>query len=469
MCFPLIRCKLNFIFNLGGVNASRINSVGNANNEEDKDESSVGPARIYCVECGTGISNEEGFLDHLFTWRAAAVQNKIKDQFLSRATLQQALDYSSEDKRIWFRENLSKLRISYFQDNITLVLSRDNVLDETLNQFSTVDSLSLHKDIKIFFIDEEARDAGGVIREWLSLVTEKLLLPEAKNFEMVQNDNDIFYTIHPEASFEMLHFAGQIFGKAVFEGIPIDCLLSKLLVMKILGLDPTLADLKYYDANLYNSLSYLNNEDVNIEDLYMTYSITDNGVNVDLIENGSNVPITKENKDEYINSIVEYYSYKRAETPMVAFLTSFLAVIPVELCSVFDIEQFESVLFGQKEIDIEDWKSNSYYKGKYSETHPTIVWFWDILKDLNNQEKRKFLQFCTGSRSLPVEGFKGLKGQKKQLCKFSIESVSLKKCKFLRAHTCFNSLELPLFESKDDLNEGIQFVLDQEEFHFGLE
>lgn len=102
------------------------------------------------------------------------------------------------------------------------MLSRDNVLDETLNQFSTVDNLDLHKDIKIFFIDEEARDAGGVIREWLSLITENLLKPEAKNFELIKSNEDYFYTIHPEATFEMMHFAGQIFGKAVFEGIPID-------------------------------------------------------------------------------------------------------------------------------------------------------------------------------------------------------------------------------------------------------
>lgn len=132
------------------------------------------------------------------------------------------MDYTPEEKHIWFREHLNKLRISYYQDTLTLVLSRENVLDETMNQFSTVDNLNLHKDIKIFFIDEEARDAGGVIREWLSLITEQLLKPEAKNFQMVQNNEDIFYTIHPEATFEMMHFAGQVLGKAVFEGIPID-------------------------------------------------------------------------------------------------------------------------------------------------------------------------------------------------------------------------------------------------------
>lgn len=441
----------------------------NQANEESKDERSMQAHRIYWVEWGVGINTEEGFLEHLFTWRANAVQNKIKDQFLSRASLQQALDYTPEEKRVWFRENLNKLRISYYQDTLTLVLSRDNVLDETLNQFSTVDNLDLHKDIKIFFIDEEARDAGGVIREWLSLITENLLKPEAKNFELIKSNEDYFYTIHPEATFEMMHFAGQIFGKAVFEGIPIDWKLSRLLVMRILSLDPSLDDFKYYDDAIHRSLVFLNNEKVKIEDLYMTYTITDNGKVVELIPNGWEIPITKENKDAYVGHIIEYYTYNRWPEATFAFISSFLTMIPHEFWSVFDIDQFQSVLFGQNDIDIDDWKENTYYKGKYSESHQTITWFWDILRGLNNQEKRKFLQFCTGSRSLPIEGFKGLKGQRKQLWKFSIESISLKKSKFLRAHTWFNSLELPTYETKDEVKNAIQFILDQEEFHFGLE
>lgn len=113
----------------------------------NNDESSYVQNRIYCVECGAGISTEEGFLEHLFTCRAAAVQKKIKEQFLAKASLQEAMGYSLGHKRIWFRENLNKLRISHYEDSITMVLSRENVLDETVNQFSTVDHLNLHKDI----------------------------------------------------------------------------------------------------------------------------------------------------------------------------------------------------------------------------------------------------------------------------------------------------------------------------------
>lgn len=306
--------------------------------------------------------------------------------------------------------------MSILEDSITLVLSRQNILEETLNQFATVDSLNLHKDIKIFFIDEEARDVGGVIREWLSIMNEEILKPENKTFEMITNGEDTFYTIHPESTFEMCHLAGQIFGKAIFEGAQIDGVISRLLMLKILAIDPTLEDLKFYDEQLYASLAYLNSDGVDAADLYMDFTVMDNGNMVELKEKGSEIPLTNENKAEYIQLILDYYTFKRAEMQSLAFINSFLTIIPHEYLSVFKLEELEQILFGQKDIDIQDWKENTFYKGKYmEENHQQIIqWFWEILETLNLEEKRKFLQFCTGSKSLPIEGFKGLKGQRKQ-------------------------------------------------------
>ncbi len=40
---------------------------------------------------------------------------------------------------------------------------------------------------------------------------------------------------------------------------------------------------------------------------------------------------------------------------------------------------------------------------------------------------------------------------------------------FLRAHTCFNRLDLPDFPDKDTLNEAIKFALENEVLGFGIE
>ncbi|CAI2365104.1 unnamed protein product [Moneuplotes crassus] len=445
-------------------------SDSESDSEEDSDDSSNFEEPMYCPECGRGISDEDELLQHLFSCRTQAAQNIQNDQDISKANADEASKYDAEKKRTWFRENIAKLRVSSCGDTITLVVSRDNILEETFNQFSTVDRLDFRKDLKIFFIDENARDAGGVIREWLNLVTIEILKPEAKIFEMVNNSEDTFYTIHPEATYGMCHFAGQFLGKAIFEGAPLDGRLSKLLLMKMLLKEPKLEDLKLYDEQLYSSIAFILQDSVNASDLCMNFTILDNGKTVELKQNGADIELTNENKEEYSRLVVEHYTYKRAEIQTAAFTEAFFNIIPQETITVFSLYELDKILFGLKEIDVEDWKKNTFYKGEYekNKNHDTIKWFWEVIVSLNNDEKRKFLQFCTGSRSLPIEGFKGLKRNSRTLCKFSINSLSAGRNLFLRAHTCFNSIDLPMFKTKEEVESAVRFILDQEKFYFGL-
>jgi len=74
----------------------------------------------------------------------------------------------TSDQRIgYFRKEINKRRISFMEDSITLVIDRNRIVEDTLNQIDTTDGFDFHKEIKIFFIDEEAQDAGGVLKEWI--------------------------------------------------------------------------------------------------------------------------------------------------------------------------------------------------------------------------------------------------------------------------------------------------------------
>lgn len=70
-----------------------------------------------------------------------------------------------------FRDKLEKLRISFVNDSITFVIDRSNIIQDTISQIATTDNFDFHKEIKIFFIDEEAQDAGGILREWISYLS----------------------------------------------------------------------------------------------------------------------------------------------------------------------------------------------------------------------------------------------------------------------------------------------------------
>jgi E3 ubiquitin-protein ligase NEDD4 len=47
-------------------------------------------------------------------------------------------------------------------------------------------------------------------------------------------------------------------------------------------------------------------------------------------------------------------------------MQGFYKVINKEALKIFEVNELEDLLFGIQEIDVEDWKKNTFYKGEYS-------------------------------------------------------------------------------------------------------
>lgn len=60
-----------------------------------------------------------------------------------------------------------------------------------------------------------------------------------------------------------------------------------------------------------------------------------------------------------------------------AFLSGFEDLIPPELISVFDERELELLIGGIADIDVDDWKKHTDYRG-YTETDEVIVNFWKV-------------------------------------------------------------------------------------------
>ena len=77
------------------------------------------------------------------------------------------------------------------------------------------------------------------------------------------------------------------------------------------------------------------------------------------------------------------------------------------------------------------------------------------------------MQFITGTSKVPLEGFKALQGvngpQKSQIHK-SFGSTSL----LPTSHTCFNQLDLPEYESKEQLKDRLLIAVREGAAGFGL-
>lgn len=84
-------------------------------------------------------------------------------------------------------------------------------------------------------------------------------------------------------------------------------------------------------------------------------------------------------------------------------------MIPADLVNVFDERELELLIGGIADIDVEDWKKHTDYRG-YQESDEVIQNFWKVIRTWDAEQKSRLLQFATGTSRIPVNGFKDLQG-----------------------------------------------------------
>ena len=73
-----------------------------------------------------------------------------------------------------------------------------------------------------------------------------------------------------------------------------------------------------------------------------------------------------------------------------------------------------------------------------------------ICRSFDQTDKAKFMQFVTGSSKVPLQGFTALEGMNGPQ-KFQIHRDDRSTDRLPSAHTCFNQLDLPAYETYDKL------------------
>lgn len=77
--------------------------------------------------------------------------------------------------------------------------------------------------------------------------------------------------------------------------------------------------------------------------------------------------------------------------------------------NVFDERELELLIGGIADIDVDDWKKHTDYRG-YQEQDQVIQDFWKVIRTWDAEQKSRLLQFATGTSRIPVNGFKDLQG-----------------------------------------------------------
>ncbi|CAF4576230.1 unnamed protein product, partial [Rotaria sp. Silwood2] len=182
---------------------------------------------------------------------------------------------------------------------------------------------------------------------------------------------------------------------------------------------------------------------------------------------GQHIQVNEQNKQEYIELVINYRFVQRIALQMNALKQGFQDILPLETIKIFDEKEVELLISGLGDINVNDWRMHTMYKGGYTPDNPVIQNFWKAIGSLKPEERTRLLQFVTGTSRLPMNGFRELWGSTgPQL--FTIEKWG-DQTKLPRAHTCFNRLDLPPYEHYSDLRQKLIQAMEMSEAFEGVD
>ncbi|TIA56244.1 HECT-domain-containing protein [Aureobasidium pullulans] len=390
-----------------------------------------------------------------------------------------------------------------------LRVRRECMVDDSLKQISGAVGSGpeeLKKGLKVHFTDEEGVDAGGLRKEWFLTVVRDIFDP---NHGMFLYDDDSGFCYFNPSSFEtsdQYYLVGALLGLAIYNSTILDVALPPFAFRKLLASAPpsaqnpalpsssrtqvtyTLEDLAEWRPVLAKGLRDLLEYNGDVEATYcrdFVASVERYGVVTDtpLIPGGEAIPVTNENRREYVDAYVRYLLDTSVARQFEPFKRGFFTVCAGNALSLFRAEEIELMVRGSDEaLDVDSLKAVAVYENwreaspphkplpNPAEQVPVISWFWECFRSATPEAQRKLLGFITGSDRIPavgatnlilriVCGGDGTAGQG--------EAGGKEKERFPIARTCFNMLVLWGYESKAKLEEKLWRAVAESE-GFGL-
>jgi hypothetical protein len=374
----------------------------------------------------------------------------------------EAMDLARKDfpsKYAHFVMAASSLLVPAEKEHLRLNVERANVFVDSMVSLAIVPFRNVHSVLRIKFLEESGVDAGGLQREWFVMVNEALVEPTRGLF-VCANKSEQTYYLSPCSSADLLPHqllylfaAGRVLGRALLEGSMLCFHLAPPLLKLMLGYPLSFDDLEDFDPEVYGSLRWLLEND-HVDSLGLDFTVTvkdgDSHRDIELVPGGRDIAVTDSNKREYVERKWQYLLVESVAPQLQCFLRGLYEIIPRDLLLLFDPEEFDFLLCGSDEIDVDDWERNT----KYSEDmhhHRALTWFWELVREMPNEYRRRLLQFSTGSSRVPLGGFSALTSYDGRLCPFTLKGVSLVGDGFIHSHACFNRLDLPVYFEREKM------------------
>ncbi|XP_071486996.1 apoptosis-resistant E3 ubiquitin protein ligase 1-like [Diadema antillarum] len=383
-----------------------------------------------------------------------------------------------QDKQRCFYQEVMKLH-NRKTSVISLNIDRHSLLESSMKATKNLSTSEWCKKFEIHFVNEEGQDWGGLMREWVNLVCVALFDPENKLFKRFEEDNNQAL-VHPNpnrpsylSKLKYYEFAGKLIGKCLCESslagnapLVVKARFTRSFLAQLIGLRITHKYFETDDTEFYmTKVRYIRDNDVEDMDLTFSEELYDSRGHleqvVELLPGGSSLPVTNDNKIQYLDLLAHYRLATSVSDEIEAFLKGLNDLIPDNLMSMFDENELELLICGTCCFSLEDLKANHTLAGMGHEFKKTVEWFWIVIASFTQEEMSRLLQFTTGCSQLPPGGFAELK-PKFQLVAAPTHGV------LPTAHTCFNQLCLPTYDTIEHLQKSLVLAITEGVVGFGM-
>ncbi|EKX74252.1 HECT-domain ubiquitin-transferase domain containing protein [Theileria equi strain WA] len=203
---------------------------------------------------------------------------------------------------------------------------------------------------------------------------------------------------HIPMELSMYEALGRIFSMCICMMNPLNIAINPIIWKKILGTNITLKDISDCDKFSVDLLSKLMDQNANGEMLDgLTFSLESNeSVNVNLIENGSNIPVNKENLSFFLKLAVQF-RITQADMGSSWITKGINSVIPIgRLRMLLDSRSLEFMVCGDSVVDLSVLRVHTV-----SSSLTLKKDLFDVLARFNNKMLQLFLRFVSGRSRLP--------------------------------------------------------------------
>ncbi|KAL4492608.1 hypothetical protein ABPG72_007721 [Tetrahymena utriculariae] len=352
-------------------------------------------------------------------------------------------------------------QINIFRDNIWTSTVEEMKEYKTEEWLKAVFSIKFKSKVGDHIIEEIGIDAGGLKNHWISKVVEQTFLNNKELFTFTPNQMSVYPNKDATSknSLDQIELLGKFVGKSMMEDWSLMLNFAPFFIKSVLKRDLSIGDFYSYDFKTAQQHQWLLENDINGLELGITFSYIgySNGTSktVELKKDGLNIEVNDQNKQEYIQSYCKAKMQDEIALQTQYFQKGLFSIIPEDALEALEPEDFISFYQGVQEIDIQYLKKKMKYEG-FKSTDKVIEWFWEILKDWDNDQKKKFLSALTEIPGIPVGGYPVRDVSTGNVKQLTISFLNCNPESLPVWHTCFFRVDIPKYNSKEQMKQKIE-------------